>query len=481
MSPRRAVPLSVLIPLVVGLVLPACRRDDPKAIGLELLPVEGSPFVAVRIQVEVGSAFDPPGKEGLCRLAWNLLASGGSSGRGAGELAADLAPLGAALRFQVDKEASAFSAVVRAADLEAFYAVLREALLEPGFRDDDFARVKAAQLGSLRDSAAGGRDSPLAEAVLHRMMDGLGPYGHPDSGWEESVASITVDEARAFYEEHFVSGNLSLGLAGGFPAGFPERMVRDFVRLPRTFTPRLVPSPPPAHDGIRAVLAERPGGMASVAIAIPMDATKADDDFAALWLAATHLGEPGLPIARMNESLAGGALASAAHAGLGTEAFPAPGLPRQSEMFMLRIGSIPPGSVPFAVDWTLNELRLLAEEGLPEERFALIRDHLLGSLGRRSRSLEERLALRMEARALGSEPFLERAARELPGLSAGDVRAAVRKHLAAKGLFLAVATDAPSTVREGLLSAAPPLPLRPEDVRAAAAPDFFRSGARPAR
>ncbi len=85
----------------------------------------------------------------------------------------------------------------------------------------------------------------------------------------------------------------------------------------------------------------------------------------------------------------------------------------------------------------------------------------------------------MEAQALGAEALLTRAARILPRLSAGDVRAAVRKHLAPGGIFLAIVTDSAAAVREGLLSASPPLPLRPAAVLVVAAADFIRSGGRP--
>ncbi len=487
MSPRRAARLTVLLALAFAVFLPACRRDDPKALGLELLPVDGSPFVAVRVQIEVGSAFDPPGKEGLCRLAWAMLQTGGSRTRSAGDIASALAPTGASIRLRVDQEASAFSALVKAADLEALYSILREALLEPGFREDDFERVKAAQLGSLRESTAGGEDGALAESVLRLMIDGGGPRSHPAAGWEESLGSITLDEVRAFYAEHFVRGNVTIGLAGGFPAGFPERVEADFARLSPTFTPRLVPAPPPAHDGIEAVLVERPGAAATIALDIPIPLTRADDDLFALWVAAAHLGEPGLLLGRISadlrdeRALAGGGMASAAFACSDAEAFPAPCLPRRTERFLIRIRSVDPGNAPFVVNWTMNELRILAEDGLAEERFALIRDNLLGSLGRRSRSLEDRLALRMEAQALGAEALLDRAGRILPRLSAGDVRSAVRKHLAPGGLFLAIVTDGAAAVREGLLSASPPLPLRPEAVRVVAAADFIRSGGRPDR
>ena len=173
---RTAVLAGLLLGLLLGPV--GCRRDDPKSLRLELLPWEESPLVAIRVLVEVGSAVDPAGKEGLCRLTWRLLVEGGSRSRGAGEIAAALAPAGTRIRLDVDKEMSAFSAAVRSEDWPSFYPVLREALLEPGFREEDFKRLKAAQADALRDSLAGGRDEALASQMLDRMIYAGRPYGH---------------------------------------------------------------------------------------------------------------------------------------------------------------------------------------------------------------------------------------------------------------------------------------------------------------
>jgi zinc protease len=486
MSRRKSVAVLACVLLGALLVPAGCRRDDPNSLRLELLPWEESPLVAIRVLVEVGSAVDPPGKEGLCRLTWRLLVEGGSRARGAGEIAAALAPAGTGIRLDVDKEMSAFSAVVRREDWASFYPVLREALLEPGFREEDFERLKAAQADALRDSLAGGRDEALASRALDRMIYDGQPYGHAAEGSLESIDSITLDEANAFYQEHFVRGNITLGLAGSYPAGAPDAVRSDFSRLAPTFTPRQVLPPPHRPRGIEAVLVEGPADVAAIAVGIPIPLTTADDEFFALWVAAAHLGEPGLAESR----LSGLGTASAGPSGLDRDEASASTLPRRGLYFAIRLRSAGGAAGLALARRAARELRLLADEGLTQERFGLIRDHLLHSLDLRGLPLADRLALRLEAKSPGREDILEQARRILPRLSAGDIRAAVRKHLDPEAFFLAVVVPNASASRDGLLNGAAaddadgrtfPLELRPEAVRVVAAASLLHSAWPPGR
>lgn len=59
------------------------------------------------------------------------------------------------------------------------------------------------------------------------MYEGY-PYGHNSAGTVESVKSLTLDDAKALYKEHFIQGNITIGLAGGYPSDFPAKVIEDF-------------------------------------------------------------------------------------------------------------------------------------------------------------------------------------------------------------------------------------------------------------
>lgn len=451
-----------------SILIPAgCRRSDPKALNLELLPAEDSPYVSVRVLLEVGSAFDPPGKEGLCRLTWSLLADGGSRTRTSGQIAAALAPFGGRWRLDVGREASAFSTTVAREDLNAFYSVLREMLLEPGLREEDFARLKSAQAGLLSEALSGGREERLAGEILSGML-GQDPAGsRAAAGSLDSVSTITLDEVRDFHREHFVRGNVTIGLAGAYPAGFPERVRRDFEGLEPAFTPRLPVSGRPRRSrGPQAVLAALPGASSAIALGWPLLLSPDDDDFHALGLAAAHLAgsDAEAAVGRLGAGLEGG-----------EETRP----PDRRPCFSLIVRASPGMGAEDLALRSIGEIRNLAEEGLTEERFTLIRDGLLGSIGLRGGSLADRLARRMDARSLGSQDSFDAAARILPGLTAEDVRDAVRRHLRPGGLHIAVVTGDAEAWPGALAAGSGLFRPRPEAVRVLAAADWIRSGETP--
>jgi len=463
MRRHHAPAVAALAALASLLILTGCRRDDPRSLGLELLPADDGPCVAVRFLLEVGSAFDPPGKEGLCRLAWTLLADGGSRSRSSGQIAEALAPFGTELRLEVGREASGFSAIVLREDLDAFYAVLREMLLEPGFREIDFERLKEAQIGLLREFLAGGREDQLAGEILAGMIHEGMAGSHPAEGWLDSVSSITLDEVRDFHREHFVRGNIIIGLAGGYPAGFPDRIREDFLSLPATFTPKLPARAARRLTESRALLVERPGKPAAVAFGLPLPLTPADDDFHALQIAAIYLAES-------DTDAAVGALAPGLESPDGFD------LPVRRRAFSLVFRSAQGLESADLAGRAAAHIRALAEEGLTQERFAQIRDGLLRSLGLRGRSVADRLARRMAARALGQEDALAAAAHILPGLSAEDVRNAVRRHLPLDRFCFAVVSSDAAAWSAALASGGGALRLRPEVLRVLPAAEWIRAG-----
>jgi predicted Zn-dependent peptidase len=87
-------------------------------------------------------------------------------------------------------------------------------LLDPGFRPDDFARLKADAINYLKVSLREGNDEELGKEELYRRIyDGLA-YGHHNLGTVRSLGKLTLDDVRAFGQTQFTQGNLVIGLAG---------------------------------------------------------------------------------------------------------------------------------------------------------------------------------------------------------------------------------------------------------------------------
>ncbi len=454
MSSRRRL---VAAALVLAAALVSCRRYDPAALTTVLLPLPEEPRIGLRVLVRAGSANDPSGKAGLARLTWSLLAGGGTRSRAAEEIARAFYPLALSPALRLGRESVVFSATFPREDLERFYGIFRDMLLDPGFREDDFERIRTAQIEALDTATAGGDDLSLARDILAQLAFEDHPYGHPETGTSASAAGLTLDDVRAFYRDHFVRGNIVIGLAGGYPADFPKRLETDFNALPRGFTPRLVLPAARRPNGLEVVLAEKPATATTIGLGLPVDGAADDKDRAALAIAAAFLeGRP-------TRTLPG-------------SPFPAAG--GRPWLFAVELGPLPESGRPEAVREVLQRLAGLAGAGIPEETFARLRDTLLASYRFSGQSPAGRLDILMDARERGRRDS-ETETRDAPSrLTRDDVGAAVRKHLDPAGAFIAVVAPDAEALKAALAAA---LNIGPESVRTAPAPAFFRKPGWPDR
>jgi zinc protease len=489
----------------------SCKRVDPAGLTLELLPVPDNPLVSFRILVRIGSANDPSNKEGLCQLAWSLLANGGSRNRTIDEITRAFYPLAAGLSLSMDKEMAVFSGTIHKDNLERYYGILRDMLLDPGFREDDFNRLKTDQLDFVDKSLVNTMDEALGKEILNLMMYDGHPYGHHEAGTAESTAGLTIDEAQAFYREHFVRGNIVIGLAGGYPADFPKRVEADFNTLPAGFTPRLVLPAPHRPKGLEFVLAEKQSRATAISLGFPVSLTKADKDFFALWIAGAHFGEHRQSLSRLYQKIREergqnyGDYAYIEHFVQGRDKFPAPNHSRRQQYFSIWIRPVNNPNRHFVIRQALRELKKLVEEGISEERFELVRTYLLNYTKLYPQTLSERLGWQMESHYYGLDDFLVEARKILPKLSRADVNAAIRKYLDPDNVLVAVVTQDAEALKTALTSNAPspiryanpnmpkpildedaviqayPLDVKPEAARTAPAAEFFQKRGLPAR
>jgi zinc protease len=489
----------------------SCFRENPKELTSEVLPVQNYPMVSFRILLKVGSAHDPAGKEGLARLVGSMLAGGGSATMTAGEIAARFFPMAAGVSLIADKEMTIFSGTVHLDNLERYYALLKDMLLNPGFRQEDFDRLKADQLDFLDKTLVSDDDETLGKEILNLVLYEGHPYGHHEAGTVASVGRLTLEDVKAFYKEHFVQGNVLIGLGGGYPENFLARVLADFKKLPEGFTPALnLPQPRPPR-GYEFVVAEKRTPATAISMGFPISITKADKDFFALWIACAHFGEHRQPLSllfqkiREERGLNCGDYAYLEHFVQGRDAFPAPNHSRQQQYFSIWIRPVANANRLFVIRQTLHELKKLVDEGLSEERFELIRTYLLNYTRLYAQTLSEHLGWQMESAYYGYLDFLNEVPFALGELTREDVNLAVKKYLNDRSVRIAVVTEDGEGFKRELLTGAPspiryagppmskavleedraiqayPLDVKPDNVRVAPASEFFRKAGLPGR
>ena len=192
-----------------------------------------SPLVSFRVLFMTGSAQDPAGKEGVASLTAAMLAEGGSRAMSYDEIVEAMYPMATSFGWQVDKEMTVFSGTTHVDNLEKYYGLIRDMLLDPGFREDDFARLKTNAVNFLKVSLSQGNDEELGKERLYNVLYAGHPYGHHNMGKVSSLEKLTLDDVRAFYKANYTQANLVLGLAGGFTPEFVARVETDLTsKLP---------------------------------------------------------------------------------------------------------------------------------------------------------------------------------------------------------------------------------------------------------
>jgi zinc protease len=430
--------------------LASCSVTEPDTLGSIFLPAPDDPLVHFRVLVKTGSVHDPSGKDGLCLMTWNLVANGATRTSTAAEIAARLHRLSAGISVTVDKEASIFSADIARENLNAFYAIFKEMLLSPGLQTDDLDLLKSDRV--LRFEVPSDEEDVRAFSrdALDRLIYEGHPYGRPSSEAVGTISGITNIDARVFYAQHFVRGNIIVGLAGGYPPDFPDRVLTDFKLLPAGFTPALRLPVPKRPTGPEILIAEMPASLAAVAIGTAIDPDMTAEEAAALRIAAAYLGRGG-------------------EAGLIPDRF------RRQKIFPVPLadggGDDPVAAIPIA----LESFRAMVKDGIPDDRFELIRKSLFNetrlAAGKTGERLRERVAALAPAKGsddVGHDLVV------LVDLTKSEVDQAVRKYLDPGRIGIAIVTGDADTTRRALAAA-----VRGANIRVFPAKEIFKPAPRP--
>ena len=267
------------------------------------LPEPNSPFVAFNIWVKSGSAADPKGKEGLASLTATLMAGGATRQDTLEAILEKMYPMSAGYSVSVDKEMTNFTGRVHRDNLDAYYALFKNALLAPAFSEADFNRVKSQRLNFLERGRRYSRDEELSKDLLFSMAYEGTPYQHPSDGYVESVRSITLDDMRGFYRDHYVRNNIVVGVGGGYSQGFAERVRKDLDALPEG-TPRAIPAPmPKAPSGVKVLIVDKQTDASAISFGFPITLLRNHPDFVPLLVANSYLGEHRNSVGRLYQAI----------------------------------------------------------------------------------------------------------------------------------------------------------------------------------
>ena len=196
---RSVVPLAGENPVVV---LPEIWRSKLKN-GVEILGALNSetPTVAIQLRIEAGQRHESLDKLGLASLTAAIMNEATLDSTNE-ELSNKLQKLGSSVRFAAGNENTTLTIRSLSKNLGATLDIAAERLLRPKFDEDDFERVKAQTLQTIRRSKV--QAATTAAVVYQLVLFGEeNTFSYLNIGTEETVAQLTLDDVMLFYTTHY--------------------------------------------------------------------------------------------------------------------------------------------------------------------------------------------------------------------------------------------------------------------------------------
>ena len=429
-----------------------------------MLPVKEDPTISFRLLFKVGSQNDPAGKEGLAALTASLITHGATQKHSYEELLELLYPMAAEIGGQVDKEMTVIYGRIHRDNLTDFYQLLKEIVLTPAFKEEDFQRVKSNTLNYLQNVLRYANDEELGKEVLSEFIFQGTPYGHIEEGHVSSIKNITLEDVKKFYHQYYTRDNLLIGLGGGFDEAFARQVEKDFQQLPAG-KPAEVPRPRVKPiNGLEVLIVEKKGTNATaISFGYPVNILRGDKDFYALALANSWLGEHRnssshlYQVIRETRGLNYGDYSYIEHfPNGGRRQFPPPNVARRQQIFQVWIRPVPNYARLFAFRAALRELQKLVDNGLTEEQFELTRTFLKNYILHYAPTTMMKLGYAMDDVFYGIKGhYLDIFRKKMDELTREDVNRAIRKYLQYHNIKAVFVTDDAAKLKEMLVKNEP--------------------------
>lgn len=421
-----------------------------------------APLVTFRILFMTGAASDPTGKEGLAALTAAMLAEAGSRSMTYAQINEAMYPMATSFNYQIDKEMTVFTGTSHADTLERYYTLISQMLLDPGFREEDFTRLRTDAINFLRVSLRESNDEELGKERLYNVIYENHPYAHHNMGRVSSLERIALDDVRNFYRQNYTRANLVVGLAGGYPARFPRRLQTDFARLPAGQPNRARIAQPTVASGTRIDIIQRDTRSTAFSLGFPITVTRRDRDWAALALVASYFGQH-----RSSNSYLYQKLREARGLNYGDYSYieyfprgmfqftPDPNLGRQSQIFQIWLRPVEPQNAHFALRAAMFEYDRLVRDGMTQETFEATREFLTKYSNVLTQTQDAQLGYALDSRYYGTPDFNSFMRGQLARLTLADVNRAIRAHLRSDRMRIVIVTRDAEALRTAITSNAP--------------------------
>ena len=246
-----------------GVTLPDVERVELDN-GVVLLVTEQRdvPLIGLEVIVTGGAITDPEGKAGLASLVLGLMEKGAGS-RNAAAFAEAVDSVGGSLTTTAGLETLRISAEFMSRDTELMIELVADMLQAPRFDGDEVQKLRDRRIDLLR-AAKDNDPRPLSPLYGNAFLFAGHPYGRPVNGDEASLASLTANDVRGYYDDYVGADRLVIAAVGDFDAAdMIGRLTLAFAdwRTAEGPLPDVAAAQP--QEGRRVLLVDKPGATQS--------------------------------------------------------------------------------------------------------------------------------------------------------------------------------------------------------------------------
>ena len=447
------------------MLMNGCGKTGSDKENKVLLPVKEDQTISFRIWFNAGSQNDPKGKEGLSALTASMLTEGSTMTNSYEQILEKLYPMAANYQDKVDKEMTVIMGRTHIDNLKDYYELLKDAILKPAFKQEDFDRLKSQMLNYLENDLRYSSDEELGKAAVNNFIFEGTPYGHIPAGTVSGLKSITLDDVKTFYKKNYTKDNFGIGLGGNYPDELVATIEKDLSALTAKKVDSVAKPVPAKIEGMQVNLINKECDATAISFGFPIDVLRGDKDFFALYLFNSWFGEHRNQSSHLYQVirekrgmnygdysyiepfLNGGGLT-----------FPQPNNPRRQQIFEVWIRPVQNQNRNFALRAAMRELKNVVDKGITKEDFELTKNFLYNYCLFYAQTTMMRLGYQIDSKfynVADNGNYIEYFRNKIKALTLEEVNAAIKKHLQYNNIKMSIVTRDADKFKDELVNNVP--------------------------
>lgn len=446
----------LLLILFINTVIMAQNFEENKMI---LMRVSSDPTIVIKIWFKVGSQDDPDGKEGLAAITASLIAEGSTINNSYENILELLYPLAASYGANASMEMTIYSGRTHKDNLDEYYSLFIDGILNPAFAENDFKRIKDNYLNYLNNYLKYSNDEELGKSVLHNSIFNGSNYGHISAGLISSVEGITIKDVKEFYTKHYNRNNYVIAVGGAFNDDLIDKLKTDLNKLPDGNENNASKPEYKIINGLEIDIVEKNTNATAISMGFPINILRGAREWYALAIANSWFGEHRnssshlYQVIREARGLNYGDYSYIEHFPNGhAYQMPRPNSPRKQQIFEIWIRPVPNYARHFVLRTALRELQLLVDNGMNREDFELTKSFLKKYVLHYAPSVETRLGYAIDDKFYGVKgSHLEIFRKMMNEITFEETNAAIKKHLQYKNVKISIITNNVEEFKDALI------------------------------